>query len=135
MHYFDYAATTPLHPEAAHVYGKLSQGCYGNTSSLHEVGAEAQNMLAFCREELAEMLGVHSAGIYFTGGGTESNLLAIISLAKANRHKGNHIVTTVGEHPSIDSALAYLQEDGFTVTVIPFTRDGSCRSGFIPKSR
>ncbi|MFJ7933503.1 IscS subfamily cysteine desulfurase [Sporosarcina sp. NPDC096371] len=124
MHYFDYAATTPLHPEAAHIYGKLSQGCYGNTSSLHEVGAEAQNMLTFCREELAGMLGVHSAGIYFTGGGTESNLLSIISLAKANRHKGNHIVTTVGEHPSIDSALAYLQEEGFTVTTIPFTEEG-----------
>ena len=124
MHYFDYAATTPLHPEAAHVYSKLAQGCYGNTSSLHEVGTEAQNMLALCREEVAGMLGVHSAGIYFTGGGTESNLLSIISLAKANRHKGNHIVTTAGEHPSIDSALSYLQEDGFTVSTIPFTKDG-----------
>ena len=54
MHYFDYAATTPLHPDAAYVYGKLSQDCYGNTSSLHEVGAEAQNMLALCRKELAD---------------------------------------------------------------------------------
>ncbi|WP_318617424.1 IscS subfamily cysteine desulfurase [Sporosarcina sp. YIM B06819] len=124
MHYFDYAATTPLHPEAAHVYGKLAQACYGNTSSLHEVGTEAQNMLAFCREELAAMLGVPAAGLYFTGGGTESNLLSIISLAKANRHKGKHIVTTVGEHPSIDSALAYLQEEGFTITTIPFTEEG-----------
>ena len=124
MHYFDYAATTPLHPEAAHVYSKLAQACYGNTSSLHEVGAEAQNMLALCREELAAMLDVHAAGLYFTGGGTESNLLSIISLAKANRHKGNHIVTTAGEHPSIDSALAYLQGHGFTITTIPFTEEG-----------
>lgn len=124
MHYFDYAATTPLHPEAAHVYSKLAQACFGNTSSLHEVGAEAQNMLALCREELAAMLDVHPAGLYFTGGGTESNILSIISLAKANRHKGNHIVTTMGEHPSIDSALAYLQEDGFTLTAIPFTEEG-----------
>jgi len=124
VHYFDYAATTPLHPEAAHVYSKLAQACYGNTSSLHEVGAEAQNMLALCREELAAMLDVHAAGLYFTGGGTESNLLSIISLAKANRHKGNHIVTTTGEHPSIDSALAYLQEDGFTISTIPFTKEG-----------
>ncbi len=124
MHYFDYAATTPLHPEAAHVYSKLAQACYGNTSSLHEVGTEAQNMLALCREELAAMLDVHAAGLYFTGGGTESNLLSIISLAKANRHIGNHIITTAGEHPSIDSALTYLQEDGFTVTTIPFTEEG-----------
>lgn len=124
LHYFDYAATTPLHPSAAHVYGELSQLCYGNTSSLHEVGTEAQNMLSFCREELAKMLGVDSAGVYFTAGGTESNLLSIISLAKANRHKGNHIITTMGEHPSIDSALEYLKEDGFIVTTIPFTKEG-----------
>ena len=57
MYYFDYAATTPLHPDAAYVYLKLSQECYGNTSSLHEVGGEAQNMLALCRKEFAELLG------------------------------------------------------------------------------
>ncbi|WP_391118984.1 IscS subfamily cysteine desulfurase [Psychrobacillus sp. L3] len=124
MYYFDYAATTPLHPEASNVYAKLSQACYGNTSSLHEVGGKAQNMLTFCREELASMLGVESAGVYFTSGGTESNLLSIISLAKANKHRGNHIITTLGEHPSVDSALDYLKEDGFIVTAIPFTKDG-----------
>jgi len=125
LNYFDYAATTPLHPEAAHVYHKISQSCYGNTTSLHEVGAEAQNMLAYCRTQFAGILGVEPAGIYFTSGGTESNLLSIISLAKANRHKGNHIVTTLGEHPSIDSALEYLKEDGFLITKIPFTKRGT----------
>ena len=124
MNYFDYAATTPLHPEAARVYNKLSQSCYGNTTSLHEVGAEAENMLAYCRTQFAEMLGVESNGIYFTAGGTESNLLSIISLAKANRHKGNHIVTTLGEHPSIDSALEYLKGDGFLISKIPFENNG-----------
>ena len=134
MNYFDYAATTPLHPEAANVYLKLAQQCYGNTSSLHEIGAEAQNMLTYCRQQIAEMLNVNSTGIYFTSGGTESNLLSIISLAKANRHKGNHIITTAGEHPSVDSAMTYLQEEGFTVTVDPLYKGRSCRSGFIPKS-
>lgn len=124
MHYFDYAATTPLHPKAASVYTKIAQSCYGNTTSLHEIGTEAQNIVTYCRQQLAEQLGVNSAGIYFTGGGTESNLLSILSLAKANQHKGKHIISTLGEHPSIDSALEYLQEDGFTVTKIPFTEDG-----------
>ncbi|QUW20974.1 IscS subfamily cysteine desulfurase [Sporosarcina sp. Marseille-Q4063] len=124
MNYFDYAATTPLHPEAALVYTELSISCYGNTSSLHEIGTEAENMLEFCRAELAAMLNVESAGVYFTSGGTESNLLSIISLAKANRAKGNHIITTLGEHPSVDSALEYLKEDGFDITKIPFTKDG-----------
>ena len=124
VNYFDYAATTPLNSEAADIYTKLSKSCFGNTSSLHEVGAEAQNILSYSRAELAKMLGVEAAGIYFTGGGTESNLLSIISLAKANKHKGNHIITTLGEHPSIDSALEYLSHNGFVITKIPFTADG-----------
>jgi len=124
MHYFDYAATTPLHPDAAYVYGKLAQECYGNTSSLHEIGGESQNILTLCRKEFAEILGVNAAGIYFTSGGTESNVLSIVSLAKANRHQGTHIVTSAGEHPSVDSALEYLKEDGFTVTVVPFDENG-----------
>ncbi|MER2089836.1 MAG: IscS subfamily cysteine desulfurase [Sporosarcina sp.] len=124
MLYFDYAATTPLHPDAAYVYGKLSQECYGNTNSLHEIGGEAQNLLTLCRKEFAELLGVNAAGIYFTSGGTESNVLSIISLAKANRHNGSHIVISAGEHPSVDSALEYLKEDGFTVSVVPFDDNG-----------
>lgn len=124
MHYFDYAATTPLHPKAATMYKKIAQNCYGNTTSLHEIGTEAQNIVSYCRQQLANKLGVDSAGLYFTGGGTESNLLSIISLAKANQHKGKHIITTLGEHPSIDSAMEYLQNAGFTITKIPFTPDG-----------
>lgn len=124
MEYFDYAASTPLHPEAANAYVKLSQSCYGNTSSLHEVGAEAQNILAYSRQEIANTLGVEAAGIYFTGSGTESNLVSIISLAKANKYKGNHIITTLGEHPSVDAALAYLKEDGFSISEIPFNDQG-----------
>jgi cysteine desulfurase len=120
MHYFDYAATTPLHPDAAYTYGQLSQECYGNTSSLHEVGGEAQNMLALCRKEFVELLGVNAAGVFFTSGGTESNVLSITLLANANQHRGSHIITSAGEHPSIDSALDYLEKDGFTVTAVPF---------------
>lgn len=124
MHYFDYAATTPLHPKAASMYEKIAQACYGNTTSLHETGTEAQNIVAYCRQQFANRIGVDPAGIYFTGGGTESNLLSIISLAKANQEKGKHIVTTLGEHPSIDAAFEYLQEDGFTITKLPFTKEG-----------
>ena len=134
MHYFDYAATTPLHPKAAAMYEKIAQACYGNTTSLHEIGTEAQNIVAYCRQQLADLLGVDSAGIYFTGGGTESNLLSIISLAKANQHKGKHIVTTLGEHPSVDAAFQYLQEDGFIITKIPFTKDGIVNVDLLKKA-
>lgn len=134
MHYFDYAATTPLHPKAASVYTKIAQSCYGNTTSLHEIGTEAQNIVTYCRQQLAEQLGVNAAGIYFTGGGTESNLLSILSLAKANQHKGKHIISTLGEHPSVDSALESLQEDGFTITKIPFTKGGIVNIDLLKKA-
>ena len=124
MHYFDYAASTPLHPKAAEVYAHFAKHCYGNTTSLHEIGSEAKNIVDYCRKQFAEVLGVDAAGIYFTSGGTESNLLSIISLAKANQHKGKHIITTMGEHPSIDSAFEYLENDGFSITKIPFTKEG-----------
>lgn len=124
LNYFDYAASTPLHLEAAKVYTTLAQNCYGNTSSLHEVGGEAQNVLTYAKQELAKFIGVEKAGIFFTGSGTESNLLSVISLALANEKKGNHIITSLGEHPSIDSALEYLRGRGFTITKIPFTAEG-----------
>ncbi|MFS0576337.1 IscS subfamily cysteine desulfurase [Sporosarcina sp. 179-K 3D1 HS] len=124
MYYFDYAASTPLLPAASEVFYTLSERCFGNTSSLHEFGGEAQNMLAYARNELAGMLGVEADGIYFTGGGTEGNLLTLISLAKANRHRGSHLIMSAGEHPSVDSAMDYLKMEGFSVTTVPFGNDG-----------
>ncbi|MEK4024526.1 IscS subfamily cysteine desulfurase [Sporosarcina sp. FSL W7-1283] len=124
MKYFDYAATTPLHKEAAAVYLSTAQHQFGNTTSLHDAGGMAQNVLERCRKQLAAILGVHSEGLYFTSGGTESNSLALLSLAQANMHKGNHIILTAAEHPSLHSAAAYLADQGFHITTIPFTADG-----------
>ncbi|MDV6378565.1 IscS subfamily cysteine desulfurase [Sporosarcina sp. GW1-11] len=124
MHYFDYAATTPLHKEAAEVYVAVAQQQFGNTTSLHDEGGTAQNMLRQCRERLGEMLGVHPTGLYFTSGGTESNSLALISLAYAARNKGNHMIITAAEHPSLHSAAAYLAEQGFQISLVSFTSEG-----------
>lgn len=125
MYYFDYAASTPMIPAASEVFCALSEQCFGNTSSLHDFGGEAQNVLSYARNELAGLLGVESAGIYFTGGGTEGNLLALISLAMANKHRGTNILVSAGEHPSVDSAMEYLKEHGFSITTIPFHTDGT----------
>ncbi|WP_194841615.1 IscS subfamily cysteine desulfurase [Sporosarcina obsidiansis] len=124
MYYFDYAATTPLHPEAAKVYVSIAQQQFGNTTSLHDVGGIAHTVLRHCREQLATLLDVQSEGIYFTSGGTESNSLALISLAYAARQKGNHIILSAAEHPSLHSAAAYLTQQGFTITTISFTANG-----------
>lgn len=124
MHYFDYAATTPLRQEAASVLVSVSQNQFGNTTSLHDAGGAAQHVLAYSRKNLAELLGVRSEGIYFTSGGTESNYLALVSLAKVAKKKRQHIILSAAEHPSLHSAAAYLEQQGFTVTLIPFTAEG-----------
>ncbi|WP_301109807.1 IscS subfamily cysteine desulfurase [Sporosarcina sp.] len=124
MHYFDYAATSPLHPDAAEVYVKASQQHFGNTTSLHDAGGIAQNALRHGRHRLAELLGVHMEGVYFTSGGTESNALALISLAQSSRRKGNHLILSAAEHPSVHSAAAFLEKQGFQITLVPFTSEG-----------
>ncbi|GIN87017.1 cysteine desulfurase [Heyndrickxia sporothermodurans] len=124
MIYFDYSATTPIDSEALKVYQKISSNVFGNTSSLHDIGTKAEHVLQICRKELANLLSVSAEGVYFTSGGTESNLLSIISLAKSQSQYGKHIVTSIGEHDSIHSALSYLENDGFEISEIPFTQNG-----------
>ncbi|PIC68547.1 cysteine desulfurase [Sporosarcina sp. P21c] len=124
MHYFDYAATTPLREEAASVYVSVSQQQFGNTTSLHDAGGAAQNILSHSRQNLSALLGVRPEGIYFTSGGTESNILALLSLAESAKKKGQHIILSAAEHPSLHSAAAYLERQGFFVTFIPFTTKG-----------
>ncbi|PIC87846.1 cysteine desulfurase [Sporosarcina sp. P20a] len=124
MHYFDYAATTPLREEAASVYVSVSQQQFGNTTSLHDAGGAAQNVLTHSRKQLSTLLGVRSEGIYFTSGGTESNTLALVSLAESTKNKGQHIILSAAEHPSLHSAAAYLEGQGYQITMIPFTSKG-----------
>ncbi|PIC58969.1 cysteine desulfurase [Sporosarcina sp. P12(2017)] len=124
MHYFDYAATTPLREEAASVYVSVSQQQFGNTTSLHDAGGAAQNILTHSRQNLSVLLGVRSEGVYFTSGGTESNTLALVSLAESAKNKGQHIILSAAEHPSLHSAAAYLEGQGFQITMIPFTTKG-----------
>ncbi|PID22884.1 cysteine desulfurase [Sporosarcina sp. P3] len=124
MHYFDYAATTPLREEAASVYVSVSQQQFGNTTSLHDVGGAAQNVLAHSRQNLSALLGVRSEGLYFTSGGTESNTLALVSLAESAKNNGQHIILSAAEHPSLHSAAAYLERQGFRTTTIPYTTAG-----------
>ena len=124
MHYFDYAATTPLREEAASVFVSVSQQHFGNTTSLHDAGGAAQNILAYSRNNLSKMLGVRPEGLYFTSGGTESNSLALLSLAQSAKKKGQHIILSAAEHPSLHSAAAYLEGQGFRISLIPFTANG-----------
>ncbi|NBJ68018.1 MULTISPECIES: IscS subfamily cysteine desulfurase [Clostridia] len=124
MIYFDYAATTPIDEEVLVIYQQVAAHYWGNTSSLHHIGGEAKQVLENSRKSLATLLHVPPRGIYFTSSGTESNQLAIVSLALSQSYKGKHIITSQAEHSSVFSALSYLENKGFEVTKIPYTKDG-----------
>ncbi|SFG18818.1 cysteine desulfurase [Halobacillus alkaliphilus] len=121
--YFDYAATCPIDEEALEAYVKASREFYGNTRSLHDSGTKAEVLLSHCRKTLANLLGVNKEGIYFTSGGTESNLLAMEGLMKAG--KGNHLITSAAEHSSVKNSAEKLEADGYEVSWVPLTKDGT----------
>jgi cysteine desulfurase len=127
MKYFDYAATSPLDPDAANVYLKASGDFFGNTGSLHDTGSRAASLLESCRAQLALMLGAEKEGIYFTSGGSEGNFLAIHALLSAAEKKGKHIIAGKAEHSSVHSTLRRLMEDGFDITFLPFDEKGRIR--------
>lgn len=118
MIYLDYAATTPICEEALTVYQKLSMDMYGNASSLHDAGGKAKHILEYCREKIANIIGGEASGIYFTSGGTESNFLAIQSLLNGLPKTKRHFITTAMEHQSIHNCAAFLEQQGYDVTVI-----------------
>ncbi|TDL30637.1 aminotransferase class V-fold PLP-dependent enzyme [Jeotgalibacillus sp. S-D1] len=124
MIYLDYAATAPMKEEAIQTYIEAVRRYPGNPSSLHDSGSEAEDLFEQCKEKLADLLHGDKKGIYFTSGGSESNDLAIRSIAKGNAERGRHIITTKLEHPSVLSAFAALEEDGFQVTYLPVDEHG-----------
>ncbi|SDK60202.1 IscS subfamily cysteine desulfurase [Sediminibacillus albus] len=124
MIYLDYAATTPMSEEAIEVYTRVSRSVFGNPSSLHDAGSHAFHLLEHCREELAELLHAHKTGIYFTGGGSESNILALQSLIEASTIDKGHLITTKVEHPSILNFFARLEGHGYDVTYLSVDKEG-----------
>ena len=124
MIYLDYAATTPISDEALEVYHTVSRDYFGNSQSLHDIGAAAHDWLRASRQSIAEMINGEENGVYFTSGGTEGNHLAILSLAKAQRSKGRHIISTKAEHSSVVQAFNYLQKEGFDISFVPVNAYG-----------
>jgi cysteine desulfurase len=124
MIYLDYSATTPMSDQALHIYNEVAKNYFGNPSSLHDIGSMADQLLQTCREELASCIQGEGRGIYFTGGGSESNYLAIRSLVKAHEHKGKHLITSSIEHASVLNTFKLLEEEGFQVTYLPVTSYG-----------
>lgn len=125
MIYFDYASTTPLNQEVLSAYTKLLREIYANADSLHAPGREAQRLMEKSRAQIAQLLSVKADEILFTSCASEANSTAIKGFALANRHRGNHIITTCVEHSSVLQAFAQLEREfGFRVSYLPVNKQG-----------
>ena len=119
--YLDNSATTKISEQALAKYIEVSRECYGNPSSLHKMGYNAENILNSAREEIRASLGARGCRVVFTASGSEANNLAIVgrALSKERYRRGAKIITTAGEHASVNEPLGYLEGLGFTVVRIP----------------
>ncbi len=113
--YLDNSATTKVCREAAEAMMKMLTENYGNPSSLHKKGVEASVALEKSRETVANALGCSKEEIFFTTSGTTANNTAIFGAVNANKRKGNRIITTSLEHPSVNECMKRLEEQGFEV--------------------
>ena len=119
--YLDNSATTKICDEALDKYVQVSKECYGNPSSLHGLGFDAERLLNGVRGEILNSLGIKTGSVIFTASGTEANNLAIIgrAMAKERYKKGAKIITTMGEHASVDAPLNMLEGMGYKIARIP----------------
>lgn len=122
--YFDNAATTKIIPEVRDIMLETMDVDYGNPSSVHIKGVDAEKYVKQSRKIISRELKCDPNEIVFTSGGTEANNLAISGIANAYRRSGNHIITTSVEHASVYNPVINLEEQGFRVTFLPVDSEG-----------
>ena len=122
--YLDNSATTKPSKAVCDIVMRLMREDYGNPSSMHRKGVDAEHYLRDSAEEIARILKVRPSEICFTSGGTEGNNLAIIGTALAMRRRGKKILTTMMEHPAVSEPLKFLEKEGFIIEKIPVDQYG-----------
>ena len=122
--YLDHSATTRCSERVQKMVCAAMDEAYGNPSSMHKKGMEAEHYVREAAQKIAKTLKVSEKEIIFTSGGTESNNLALIGAAMANRRSGNRLITTQIEHPSVLNTMEYLREQGFEVIYLPVDQKG-----------
>ena len=122
--YLDNSATTRVFPEVVELMVKTMSEDYGNPSSMHTKGVEAEQYIKEATKTFAQILKVQEKEIYYTSGGTESDNWALIGTALANRRTGNHIVVTAMEHPAVGAVADFLEKQGFAVTRLSVDEKG-----------
>jgi len=122
--YLDHNATTPLAPEVKEIMMEQMNSSQGNPSSIYKEGKEASFVIESARRSVARLLNCTAKRIIFTGGGSESNNLAIKGIASLNRDQNNHIITSSIEHPSVLSVCHWLENNGFEISYLKADRSG-----------
>lgn len=122
--YFDNSATTVVTESVKDIVVKAMTEDYGNPSSMHMIGVNAEKYVKTAKENIAKILKVDVGEIYFTSGGTEGNNMAIIGSANANKRAGNRVITTKIEHSSVANPMKYLEKQGFDVVYLPVDNNG-----------
>lgn len=120
--YLDNSSTTRAYKASAELVADVMYNSYGNPSSLHRKGIEAEKVIKTAREQVANTLKVTPGEIYFTSGGTESDNLAILGVCRASR--GKHVLSTNIEHPAVLNTLQHLEKRGYNVELIPVSKKG-----------
>ncbi|MBK3493598.1 cysteine desulfurase [Viridibacillus sp. YIM B01967] len=118
MIYLDHSATTKPDSAVLQTFIQANERYYANPASLHQLGTEANTLLMKAREQIAQILNTESEHIIFTSGGTESNNFAVKGLARANQHRGKHILISAIEHPSVIESAHHLTNEGFELEFI-----------------
>ncbi len=125
--YLDNSATTRCFDQVAALITQIMCEDYGNPSSLHRKGVQAEKYIRYAKDVIARNLKVNEKEIFFTSGGTESDNLAIRGGAYANCRSGRHLITTQIEHPAVLQTMKHLEEEGFRVTYLPVDAKGCIR--------
>lgn len=124
MIYLDFAASTPMCDEALDMYNALNKEMFGNSSSLHDAGGQAAYVLDYSRQRMANMIGGQKEGVYFTTGGTESNMLVVQSILNGLPQHKKHWIMSALEHHSMYNLATLLERQGYELTIVQPDKNG-----------
>ncbi len=122
--YLDNASTSKVNPEVLESYNQITLKYFANASSIHKLGQESNRLLEKSREQILKLFNLSHHEVIFTSGATEANNLAIKGYAFANRGRGNNIITSATEHPSVLNTVKQLENYGFEITILPVNKNG-----------
>ncbi len=124
MIYLDYSATTPVSYDVLESYNKATRDYMGNANSIHALGVKSKVLLNSATKQICELFNITEEELIYTSGATESNNMALKGIALANKNKGNHIIVSKLEHPSIYSVCSFLETQGFEISYVNNDQEG-----------